>query len=301
MGVVMHTVYLIRNLVNWKVYIGQTGRDVCIRFREHLNDTHKKNANLRFQRAIKKYGPQNFELKALQYVPNEPKALELEKWYIEKFESWKKNKGYNLSMGGGGAGVMLPEIKSRISKTLKGRVFSEETRQKIGLKHKGKVISTEMRRVLSEHAKRRFSDPEARLAASQRSKELWKDSDYRRRSEEANRSPETTERRRLSHLGQKRSEEAKYNMSLAQLGKRRSLEAIKKGAEANRGKKRSVKFCEQASERILGEKNQWFGKTLSEEHRKNIGLGLLGKKRGPRSEETKRKISQALKGRKIGV
>ena len=72
----MHTVYLIRNLANWKVYIGQTGRDVHTRFREHLNDTHKKNANLRFQRAIHKYGSDNFKLSVLQYAPDEAKALE---------------------------------------------------------------------------------------------------------------------------------------------------------------------------------------------------------------------------------
>jgi hypothetical protein len=62
-------------------------------------------------------------------------------------------------------------------------------------------------------------------------------------------------------------------------------------SEANLGHKRNI-----------GKNNPMFGKTHTSDARKRIGkatkLRETGKKHGPRSEETKRKISEALKGKK---
>jgi group I intron endonuclease len=52
------------------------------------------------------------------------------------------------------------------------------------------------------------------------------------------------------------------------------------------------------SESQKGEKGYWYGKHLSEEHRRNIGKAHKGKKKPPMSAETRRKMSQARTGRK---
>lgn len=104
---------------------------------------------------------------------------------------------------------------------------------------------------------------------------------------------------------------------------------------ANRGKKRSPEFCQAMSESRIGQKLgpcspekaakisaaqkgiprkplteqhrlklskahkgrlPWStGRTLSDAHRAAISLGLMGKKRGPMSQETKKKLSDATK------
>jgi hypothetical protein len=46
--------------------------------------------------------------------------------------------------------------------------------------------------------------------------------------------------------------------------------------------------------------NAHTGKTLSASHIENMRLGMLGKNKKPKSEETKRKISETLSGRKLG-
>lgn len=67
--------------------------------------------------------------------------------------------------------------------------------------------------------------------------------------------------------------ESRERMRIAQLGKKRSTESIRKMIESNTGQKRS------------------------KETREKMSKAQLGKKRNPLSEEHKRKIGQASKGR----
>ena len=92
-------IYKIINTENNKIYIGQTIRNLHVRFNEHLN--HKKDTRL--TRAFNKYGRDKFNIIKIccvigskEYVIN--KLNKLETYYIKKYDS-RKN-GYNMTDGG---------------------------------------------------------------------------------------------------------------------------------------------------------------------------------------------------------
>src|SRR5574344_1314220 len=107
-------IYKYENKVNHKVYIGQTN-DVRRRFSEHLYG-HSYQTSL-IERAIKKYGIENFEFEVLEEtdIPNER-----ERYWIDHYHSYKPY-GYNICEGGG----YLPNQQKENHSQAK---ISEETR-----------------------------------------------------------------------------------------------------------------------------------------------------------------------------
>ena len=90
-------IYIIRNTVNSKVYIGQTKNTVEQRWREHLR--HSQYGDQVINRAMKKYGTDKFYIETLEIC--DIKFLdEREMYYIELYDSTDKSKGYNVSIGG---------------------------------------------------------------------------------------------------------------------------------------------------------------------------------------------------------
>ena len=116
-------------------------------------------------------------------------------------------------------------------------------------------------------------------------------SDYLKENKSGKNSPNYGKRGILSHsYGKPRSEETKRKLSKAHKGKKLSEETKKKMSDNrqkygvwNKGKKMSDDVKKQMSERMVGrfsgEKHPFYGK--------------------PRSEETKRKLSEAHKGKKL--
>jgi len=93
-------IYKITNLVNGKVYIGQTIRTLKQRWWAHcckLSKTHGGCPIL--HRAIEKYGKENFKMEEIEQV--DPTVLdEREIYWIRFYDSTNREKGYNLSTGG---------------------------------------------------------------------------------------------------------------------------------------------------------------------------------------------------------
>lgn len=95
------SIYIIRNTVNSKVYIGQTTMTVQERFRTHTkSSTLKAKQHYKLYTAMRKYGAEKFYVETLlEEVPLEAlnqKEIEL----IEKFDSFRN--GYNSTPGGDG-------------------------------------------------------------------------------------------------------------------------------------------------------------------------------------------------------
>ena len=90
-------IYIIRNTVNSKVYIGQTRVSVDIRWKEHLR--HAKYGDQVINRAMRKYGVDKFYIETLEICTLDVLDYR-EIYYIDLYDSTNKSKGYNVSLGG---------------------------------------------------------------------------------------------------------------------------------------------------------------------------------------------------------
>ena len=116
----MSAIYVIKNNKNSKVYIGQTTRTVRERFQQHLLDAkNEKYSEIKFYRAIRKYGEASFYYEILIEGDFSKDELdELEQKYIAQYSSFSK--GYN-STTGGGSFSMTDEVRKKISRAVSGK------------------------------------------------------------------------------------------------------------------------------------------------------------------------------------
>lgn len=151
---------------NNKHYVRQTKQFFWKRWR--YNGNGYKNGNQRyFERAINKYGWDNFEHVILKENLTKEEADYWEKYYIQLWDTTNPEKGYNICDGGSHGGHPLTEeTKKKLSDINKGRKISEEWRRRISEAQKGKpkrpneklkghTVSEETRKKISEKTKRR--------------------------------------------------------------------------------------------------------------------------------------------------
>ena len=116
----MKAIYSIENLVNGKIYIGQT-TNLKVRWNKHKNDLIKnKHINTHLQNAWNKYGENNFEFKIIKECNNDDNLNELETFYIKKYKSNNIKYGYNLTSGGEGY-KLNDYVKNKISLHSRGK------------------------------------------------------------------------------------------------------------------------------------------------------------------------------------
>lgn len=92
--------YIIRNDINNKVYIGKTYIGYINRWKRHLQDLTKQNkSNNKFYKAIKEIGINHFKIELIdQFEEGILEQKEIE--YIAKYDSY--HNGYNSTLGGDG-------------------------------------------------------------------------------------------------------------------------------------------------------------------------------------------------------
>jgi group I intron endonuclease len=110
-------VYRVRNLVNGKLYIGQTKKTLARRWTEHTGST--QGYCRVFYAAIKKYGKDAFEITKIAEVETREEANALEQSFIES-EGSLSPRGYNL-LPGGAARSHHPETRRKMSESHKGQ------------------------------------------------------------------------------------------------------------------------------------------------------------------------------------
>ena len=91
-------VYIAKNIVNNKVYIGITKRTLEKRIYEHLYSSSipDKYLNIRFYNSIKKYGKDNIKWDIIYQCNSVEELLKKEEYFIKLYDSTNPDKGYNM-------------------------------------------------------------------------------------------------------------------------------------------------------------------------------------------------------------
>lgn len=113
-------IYLIRNKLNGKGYVGKTIRTLEVRIKEHVLNAIAHHVEMPIYAAIRKYGIDNFDTRILQECDDEQLLSELEKQWISELETFEH--GYNATLGGDGPlGYRhTEETKRKMSESRKG-------------------------------------------------------------------------------------------------------------------------------------------------------------------------------------
>lgn len=108
-------IYKYTNLINNKVYIGQTDRPAQ-RKAEHIYSSKNRYKNSAFHSAIKKYGIENFSYEVIENIVSDSneylinKLNEREKFWIKEYKSQDREFGYNITEGGDKRGKRCKKI-----------------------------------------------------------------------------------------------------------------------------------------------------------------------------------------------
>ena len=121
----MHSIYIITNLINSKIYIGQTF-DLKARWIKHKLLSEYSDACPKLYRAMRKYGIDKFSFNKIQGCDSQEYANEVEEFYIKFLDSIVA--GYNIRTGG---------------KVSKGWHPSEATKLKMVIAATGRIMSPE--------------------------------------------------------------------------------------------------------------------------------------------------------------
>lgn len=140
-------IYLITNKINGKKYVGLTARTLEERWLEHVASRNKAR-RWRVHDAIRKYGPDNFEMVIIEECSPEV-AIDREAHWIAHHNSFRF--GYNLNPGGRGVLAHTEETKAKLSRAAK-RLW-EQGRLRQTAAFKGKKHSSKTKLAISTSLK----------------------------------------------------------------------------------------------------------------------------------------------------
>ena len=189
----MTGVYKITNKINNKSYIGKSEVDISYRLSQHKRGIY---SNEHLQRAIQKYGIENFTFEVLEECSKDL-CCDREIYWIKYYNTLYPN-GYNYTTGG--------ENKSGFS-------FSDISKQKMSEKAKVRCNTIKGKKAQSDKAKKRVWTEEQKKKVSETLKRRYKEGS------------------RYSPKGTKHSEETKKKMSESRKGKREGCKWYNNGEQ----------------------------------------------------------------------
>lgn len=249
-------IYQLKHKQTGKIYVGSTA-NYKYRRAGHFSKTSQCP---KLQRAIQKYGRDNFEELILEYCEKE-KLIEREQYWLDALQPFGKN-GYNIAKH-----AISPtygkkhslKTRKKISEALKGNKYalnqkrSLETRAKISAANKGRVFTEEHRQKLkiARAGFKHTEETKRRMCLARKGKKI---------------SEEQKQKIRIANLGKKISLETRLKMSLSHRGKRKPLseETKRKISEANKGRKQPP-ITEATREKLrIATTNYWKNKHLTQ-------------------------------------
>ena len=147
-----YTVYC-HEFPNGKKYVGITSQELEYRW----NHGKGYESQVLVFRAIQCYGWENIQHKILAQDLSKDKAQELEKFYIQKYNTSNKRYGYNLTQGGEGHTGYSPtlETRAKLSEANRGKKRTEDFRKQCSVRAKNQVVSEETKKKISDSLKKR--------------------------------------------------------------------------------------------------------------------------------------------------
>lgn len=123
-------IYKVTNLINNKLYIGQTKNSLEYRKNQHFRETKSKKDDMYFHRALNKYGFNNFQWEVIDQANSLEELNQKEIYYINLYNSTDRINGYNRKLGGE-QGLCSTETKILIGTFTKERWKNPEIAKKM--------------------------------------------------------------------------------------------------------------------------------------------------------------------------
>jgi len=219
---VKSSIYIIRNLVNNKVYVG-SAVNTDKRWSQHKHSLKEgKHHSCLLQRVWDKYGEQNFKFEIIQEVQNPIHLLSYEQVFLDYYKSYEHDKGYNIcKIAGSPFGLKRSdEAKQKMREAKKN--ISEETKQRLRQVNIGKKHSDETKQRMREANIGKKHSEETKKKIRNSAKNLSEETRQKMRDAAKNMTEEHKQKLREAHTGKKLSDETKQKMSKARTGKKRS-------------------------------------------------------------------------------
>ena len=277
-------IYKATNIVNGKVYIGQTKFTLENRKYGHLFGA--KLPNCYFHKALNKYGEENFIWEEIDYASSLQDLNDKEIDWIWFYYSNNSQFGYNMTKGGEGTlgRIKTQEECEQIRKRQTGKKFSEEHKRKIGEKSKGRKKTKPFFDMLHKRkgSKKLYKNGIFQIVLKEDINsflndgwEIYVDRVKRLKNENKVKKPRIV------------TKETRQKISKTLTGRKPSEETLKKRSASlkgkNKGKKHSKEQNDATSKRFKGVKRS----------PESIQKSIDGRKWYRPSEETKQKISKA--------
>lgn len=223
-------IYIIKNIITNKVYVG-SAVSIKERFYRHKKDLRKgKHHSILLQRSWDKYGENNFDFIILEYVKEKIHLLSVEQVFLDYYKSYDPQYGYNICKNAGSQlGVLCKkEVRQKISDSLKGKKnhffgkkHTEETKEKLRKVNLGKTLSQETRKKISDSLKGEKSPNYGKKFSEETKRKIGEASSKRRHSDE------TKERMRKKRLGKKQDQKIRNKIGDSNRGKGKGYSFIK--------------------------------------------------------------------------
>ena len=126
-------VYLLTNLVNKKMYVGQSIKGEEFRWRQHVNASKRNDSNMIIAKAIAKYGESNFSREILAKASCQEELDRLEQVYILACGTLEPSIGYNIAFGSSICGEPRERATEKVlgKKHYKWAEVDEDTQKRI--------------------------------------------------------------------------------------------------------------------------------------------------------------------------
>lgn len=166
-----YIVYIHRNMVNQKVYVGMTSR----RAKQRWKRGNGYKLQPEFYREIEEYGWDNFEHIVIAENLTKEQAGALERELINEFDSADSAYGYNIALGGEGTESISDEMRTRYSRAQKRRYSDDTIREQQRLILAKYCHSSEADAKRAATLKKKYEDPNERKKISDAVKQYYID------------------------------------------------------------------------------------------------------------------------------